>query len=415
MVPVRGRGAGRAAADRRTGSSTAAALPAPDYAPGAAGRGPATVAEETAVRAVRRGARRGRGSGPTTTSSPWAGTRCWRCGWSAGSGRCWAPSCRCGRCSRRRPRPGWRRGCGEARPGAAAAGGRGRARSGCRCRSRSSGCGSSPSWRARRRPTTSRWRCGWRATWTPAALEAALGDVIARHEVLRTVFPAARRRAVPAGAGDGRAGLAAAGGRGGARRTWPRRWPRRRASRSTWRRSVPVRARLLAGGPGVHVLVLVIHHIATDGWSMGVLARDLSAAYAARRRGPGAGVGAAAGAVRGLRAVAAGAAGRCGRPGQPAGRGRLAGGGRRWRGAGGAGAAGRPAAPGGRPATGATRCRWRSRPRCTRRLAGLAREQGVTLFMVVQAALAVLLSRLGAGEDIPIGTPVGGPDRRGAG
>ena len=171
---------------------------------------------------------------------------------------------------------------------------------------------------------------------------------------------------------------------------------------------VPVRARLLAAGPGVHVLVLVVHHVATDGWSAGVLARDMSAAYAARREGrapgwaplpvqyadyaiwqrellggeddPGSLLARSGGLVAGRRWPGR----RRSWPCRPTGRARR------------------------RPVTAGTRSRCRSPPAVHQQLAALAREQGVTLFMVVQAALAVLLCRLGAGEDIPVGTGVAG-------
>ena len=165
-----------------------------------------------------------------------------------------------------------------------------------------------------------------------AALGAALGDVIGRHEVLRTVFPAADGQPYQRVLGtdeldwelpvtevaeqDLPAVVAQVGG--GAVR------PGGGAS--------PVRVRLLAVAPELHVLVLVIHHIATDGWSTGILARDLSHGVRGAAGGPGAGLGAAAGAVRGLRDLAAGAARRLRMIRAVCWHGRSRGGGRRWRG-----------------------------------------------------------------------------------
>ncbi len=118
-----------------------------------------------------------------------------------------------------------------------------------------------------------------------AALRAAVHDVVARHESLRTVVAedadgTARQRVlppedtgldvplVPVDAESRTAALRAAATR-----------PFDLAD------EIPVRARLLRTAPDDHTLVLVVHHIAGDGTSTAPLARDLATAYAARRRG----------------------------------------------------------------------------------------------------------------------------------
>ena len=229
---------------------------------------------------------------------------------------------------------------------------------------------------------------------------------MARHEVLRTVFAVADGQPyqrvlgmgelgwelpVTEAAGDELAGQVAAVA----------------AEPFDLAAEVPVRARLLAVAPDVHVLVVVFHHVATDGWSQGIFARDLAAAYAARRDGRAPGWDRLPVQYADYAIWQRELLGSDDDPGSL-----LARQAAWWRDA----LAGAPAElslPADRPRPAAASHRGHAVPfqvpaDVHRRLAGLAREQGVTLFMVVQAALAVLLSRLGAGTDIPVGTAVAG-------
>ncbi|WP_308163362.1 non-ribosomal peptide synthetase [Nocardia alni] len=117
-----------------------------------------------------------------------------------------------------------------------------------------------------------------------AALRAALSDVVARHEVLRTVFPEDRtgphqlvldaHRCMPAlepvTTDDAGAAVVL---RDLARRGFD------------LTREIPVRMTLLRTGSDSYALGIALHHIAADGWSLIPLTRDLALAYSARRDG----------------------------------------------------------------------------------------------------------------------------------
>ncbi|MFH8349734.1 amino acid adenylation domain-containing protein, partial [Streptomyces sp. NPDC018045] len=237
------------------------------------------------------------------------------------------------------------------------------------------------------------------------ALDAALGDVVGRHEALRTVF---------AEAADGEPYQVVRDH--DSRRAYLTVTPVEevaadapevvRAARHAFdlTRELPFRAELFRGPGGEALLVLLVHHIAADGWSLGPLWRDVVTAYEARRDGgapdwaalpvqyadfalwqrdvllPGRDLAARQTAF--WRQELSGLPDELPLPyDRP-----------------------RPAAADHRGGTVAFR--WGAEVHG--RVVALARQCGASVFMVVQAALAALLTRLGAGTDIPLGTPVAG-------
>ncbi|BBZ36300.1 hypothetical protein MCNF_49050 [Mycolicibacterium confluentis] len=119
------------------------------------------------------------------------------------------------------------------------------------------------------------------------ALGSALADVVGRHEILRTVLPAVdgvpRQVVLDGGAVDFGWGVVDAGG-----------WSEQVLADAVaavvgasfdLSSQVPLRARLFRVADEEFVLVAVVHHIAADGVSVPPLLADLRVAYEARRRG----------------------------------------------------------------------------------------------------------------------------------
>ncbi|WP_345025627.1 condensation domain-containing protein, partial [Actinomadura keratinilytica] len=246
------------------------------------------------------------------------------------------------------------------------------------------------------------------------AVRAAMDDMLARHEALRTVFtviggePHQRILRHPdevdpvltvadlADATDAerrREILAAA------------------TRRFDLTRDLPVRAHVFRLGRRAdgdeHLLLIVLHHIAGDGWSMEPLAADLITAYAARAEGRAPDWAPLPVQYADYAVWQRDLLGDENDPGSLAAR-QLA----YWKQA----LAGLPdqlELPADRPRPARASYRGAQVPFTLpadlhAALADLAREHRASLFMVLQAALAGLLTRLGAGTDIPIGSPVAG-------
>ncbi|MFI9820561.1 amino acid adenylation domain-containing protein [Streptomyces sp. NPDC052013] len=238
------------------------------------------------------------------------------------------------------------------------------------------------------------------------ALRAAVHDLVVRHESLRTVFP--DEAGVPfqrvLDPSEVRVPFEVAD-------TDAERLPGRLARAGAYGfaldREIPVRVHVFRTGPEEWTLLLLLHHIAGDEWSEGPLNRDLAVAYAARAQGRAPEWEPLPVQYADYTLWQRDVLGDEEDPASPAAR-QLA----YWQQT----LAGLPeelALPADRPRPLEATYRGGSADLCldaglAAGLHRLARDNGVSVFMVLQAAVAALLSRLGAGHDIPIGSPVSG-------
>ncbi|MFD8705762.1 amino acid adenylation domain-containing protein [Kitasatospora sp. NPDC059648] len=239
-----------------------------------------------------------------------------------------------------------------------------------------------------------------------AALTAAAADLGRRHEILRTVFPAdagVPRQSVQPPEAVAQVVRASAVHPNGLQQAL------RDALETPFDLTVevPLRLHVFSTGPRSHVLLVDVHHIACDGLSLAPLCRDLATAYAARAAGQAPAWHELPIQYADFALWQAQQLGRAEDPGSPFGRSLEF-----WSKA----LAGLPeelALPGARPrpATPTFRglpTRVEAGPELYRRITTAAHEHGASVFIVLQAAIAAMLTRLGAGTDIPLGTPTAG-------
>ncbi|WP_039075619.1 amino acid adenylation domain-containing protein [Bacillus sp. MSP13] len=239
-----------------------------------------------------------------------------------------------------------------------------------------------------------------------SVLQAALYDLVCRHESLRTIFPESQGTSYQhiLDADQARPVLHVT-------EMAEKELSERLAEAVRYSFDLAAepafRAELFVIGPGECVLLLLVHHIVGDGWSLTPLTRDLGAAYAARCHGKapewaplavqyadyalwqqellGSGDdpnSLIAGQLAFWKETLRNLPDQLELPTDYS----------------------RPA----EPSHDGDTIHFRIEPELHKRLQELARANRVSLFMVLQSGLAALLTRLGAGTDIPVGSPIAG-------